>query len=205
MPALAPVDSSELDIAGVLPWEVDVDGGVGSTVVGVTELDDEAATVDEKDSVTEVVIETVKLVGVALPSVCVVMVEISVVVMTTEVRVADEMMTVVGGWTETTVVVIEDGGSVDFEESVCFLLPPLPPSPLSSSEHVRISDSRTSASQTLVKRTVLVVIAISVVSIAFVTTLLLSPVVTSSSTVAPIPIIVVAPCIAPIVSRPKCK
>lgn len=76
MPALAPAESSELDIAPVLPGEVEVDGGVGSTVVGVTDVDDEVTTGDEDDAGTEVVMDIVKLVGVALPSVCVVMVEI---------------------------------------------------------------------------------------------------------------------------------
>lgn len=76
MPALAPAESSELDIAPVLPGEVEVDGGVGSTVVGVTDVDEEVTTGDEDDAGTEVVMDIVKLVGVALPSVCVVMVEI---------------------------------------------------------------------------------------------------------------------------------
>lgn len=114
MPALAPVESSELDIAPGLPGEVEV-GGVGSTVVGITEVDDEVTIGDEDDAGTEVVKEIVKLVGVALPSVCVVMVEISVVVMRMELRVAEEIVTVVGGSTETTVVVTDEGGSVDFE------------------------------------------------------------------------------------------
>lgn len=78
--------------------------------------------------------EIVKLVGVALPSVCVVIVETSVVVMRMELRVAEEIMTVVGGSTETTVVVTDEGGSVDFEESEGFLWPP---SSLLSSEKVR--------------------------------------------------------------------
>lgn len=78
IPALAPAESSGPNIAPGLPVEVGVDGGVGSTVVGVTEVapgDDELVTEDgvttgeEDDSGTEVVIEIVKLVGVALLSV----------------------------------------------------------------------------------------------------------------------------------------
>lgn len=130
MPALAPVESSELDIAPGLPGEIEVDGGVGSTVVGITEVADEVIIGGEDDAGTEVVMEIVKLVGVALPSVCVVMVEISVVVIRMELRVAEEIVTVVGGSTETTVVVTDEGASVDFEVF-------LPPSSLLSSEQIR--------------------------------------------------------------------
>lgn len=137
MPALAPVESSELDIAPGLPGEVGVDGDVGSTVVGITEVGDEVTIGGEDDDEIEVVMEIVKLVGVALPSVCVVMVEISVVVMTMELRVAEEIVTVVGGSTETTVVVTDEGGSVDFEESDGFFLPP---SSLLSSEQIRLQN-----------------------------------------------------------------
>lgn len=78
IPALAPAESSGPNIAPGLPEEVEVDGGVGSTVVGVTEVvpgadelvtEDGVATGEEDDSGTEVVIEIVKLVGVALLSV----------------------------------------------------------------------------------------------------------------------------------------
>lgn len=133
IPALTPGESSELVIAPGVPEEVGVGVGVGSTVVGVTEMDNEVTTVDEDDSGTEavVVMEMVILVGVVLPSVCVVcvvMVEISVVVTRVEVRVAGGITTVVGGGTEIIVVVTEEVGCVDFEESGCFLLP-------SSSKH----------------------------------------------------------------------
>lgn len=105
-------------------------------MVGVTEIDnDEAVTVDKDGAGTEVVMETVKLVGVALPPVCVDVVEISVVVVRVDVRVPGGITTVVGGSTEVTVVVNEEGGSDDFEESGGFFLPP---SSLLSSEHVRI-------------------------------------------------------------------
>lgn len=81
-------------------------------------MDDEGTTGDEDDAGTEFVEEIVKLVGVAPPSVCVEivdMVEISVVVMIMEVIVAEEITTVVGGSTETMVVVNEEGGSVELE------------------------------------------------------------------------------------------
>lgn len=102
--------------------------------------DDGVTAGDEDDSGTEVVIEIVKLVEVVLPSVWVVMVEISVVVTRVEVKVTGGITTVVGGGTETTVVVNEEDDSVYFEESVGFFLPP---SSLPLSELVRaISKTR---------------------------------------------------------------
>lgn len=115
MPALAPAESSELDIAGVLPWEVEVDGGVGSTVVGITGIDDEGTTEDEVDAGSEVGLDIVELVGVALLPGSVDIVDISVVVVRMEVRVTEGITTVVGGSTEVTVVVNEEGGSVELE------------------------------------------------------------------------------------------
>lgn len=112
MPAFAPVESSELDIDGLLSCVLDVDGGVGSTVVGITELVDEDTAGDEGEAGTEFVEEIVRLVTVAPSPVCVVMVDIVdiSVVVRTEVKVGEEITTVVGVSTETTVVVIGGGG-----------------------------------------------------------------------------------------------
>ena len=169
-------------------------------MVGVTKRDDEVITVDKDDSGTEVVSEIVKLEGVALLPVCVDMVGISVVVVRMEVKVAEEITTVVGVPTETTVVVNE-GDSVDVEESGGFFLPP---SSSSSSEHIRIIHTRTYMVQNLGKRTVLVLIAFSIVSFVFVTTLLLGSV-TSSPAIVPISIIIVLSSTVPITSELKCR
>jgi hypothetical protein len=81
-------------------------------------MDDEETAGDEDDAGTEFVEEIVKLVGVAPPPVCVDVVDIvdiSVVVVRMEVRVTEGITIVVGGSTETTVVVNEEGGSVELE------------------------------------------------------------------------------------------
>lgn len=207
MPALAPLESSELVIAPVPPGEVEFGGGVEIIVVGITEVDNEVTTGGEDDAGTEVVIEIVKLVGGALPSVCVIIVEIAVVVVRMEVRVAEEILvTVVGGSTETMVVVIDVGGSVDFEESDDLLLPPS--SLLLLSAQVRIHNLD---GEDFGKRTVLVFIAISIVpivSIVSLVTALLFGAVSSSAAVVPVAIVsitVVAPSVAPIVSKFKWK
>ena len=80
-------------------------------------MDDEETAGDEDDAGTEFVEEIVKLVGVAPPPVCVDVVDIVdiSVVVRIEVRVTEGITIVVGGSTETTVVVNEEGGSVELE------------------------------------------------------------------------------------------
>lgn len=117
MPAFAPVESSELDMAGLLPCVLEVDGGVGSTVVGNTELVDEDTADDEGEAGTGFIEEIVRLVEVTTSPVCVVMVDIVdiSVVVRMEVNVGEETTTVVGVSTETIVVVNEGGGPGELE------------------------------------------------------------------------------------------
>lgn len=76
-------------------------------------MDDEETTDDEVDAGSEIELDIVELVGVALLPGSVDIVDISVVVVRMDVRVTEGITTVVGGSMEVTVVVNDEGGPVD--------------------------------------------------------------------------------------------